>query len=189
MSGLERAIVGATTWLMAITGAAYFFMKYLMTGSDPFAVIHHPWQPHALSLHVIAGPAAVFALGLIARDHILDRLLDTRQRRGRASGVVILALAVPMIGSGYLMQVLTDPAIRRVLVGAHVLSGALYIMVFALHLLASRSVRRGANGNGGSGARARRPACRLDRSGHRGIRSWARVQAQVEPAGPEGRKP
>jgi hypothetical protein len=132
-------------------------MKYLMTGSDPFSAIHHPWQPHALSLHVIAGPAAVFALGLIARDHILDRLLDTRQRRGRAGGIVILALAVPMIASGYLMQVLTDPGIRRVLAGAHVVSGALYALLFAGHLLASRSVRRGANGNGGSGDRARPP--------------------------------
>lgn len=191
MSGFERVVVGATTWLMAITGAAYYFMKYRMTGSDPFSVIHHPWQPRALSLHVIAGPVAVFALGLIARDHILDRLLDPRQRRGRATGLVILALVLPMIVSGYLMQVLTDPGIRRVLAGAHAVSGALYTLLFAGHLFASRSVRRGANGNGGSGApgRARRPASRLDRSGRRGIKSFSRIQAQVGPAGPEGMKP
>lgn len=148
MSGLERALVNVSTWLMALTGAAYFFMKYLMSGDDPFSVIHHPWQPHALSLHVIAGPAAVFALGLIARDHILARIVEPRQRRGRATGVILVALTMPTIISGYLMQVLTDPAIKRVLVGVHVVSGALYIVLFAGHLVASRSARNGPKGGG-----------------------------------------
>jgi len=152
VSGLERALVGVSTWLMALTGAAYFFMKYLMSGDDPFSVIHHPWQPHALSLHVVAGPAAVFALGLIARDHILARIVEPRQRRGRATGLVLVALTIPMIVSGYLMQVLTDPGIRRVLVGVHVVSGALYVVLFAGHLIASRSARNGARGGVGRGA-------------------------------------
>ena len=190
MSGFERAIVHLTTWLMAITGTAYFCMKYLMRGSDPFSVLHHPWQPHALSLHVIVGPAAVFALGLIARDHILARIFEPRQRRGRATGLIILGLAAPMIASGYLMQVWTGPALKRALVCIHVVSGALYTLLFAGHLLASRSVRNGARGNGGSGARARtRGATLLDRSGRRGIGLMARLRARFGPAGPEGMKP
>jgi hypothetical protein len=191
VSGFERAIVGATTWLMAITGAAYFYMKYLMSGSDPFSAVHHPWQPRALALHVIVGPLAVFALGMIARDHILGRLLDPRQRRGRASGIVILGLAIPMIVSGYLMQVLTDPGIRRILAGGHALIGALYTLLFAGHLFASGSARRGANGNGGSGgaARARRRERRLDRRGQRGIKSLRRLEQRVRQAGSEGMKP
>ena len=154
MSGLERALVGVSTWLMALTGAAYFFMKYLMSGDDAFSVIHHPWQPHALSLHVMVGPAAVFALGLIARDHILARIVEPRQRRGRATGLVLVTLTAPMVVSGYLMQVLTDPAIKRVLVGVHVISGALYVLLFAGHLVASRSGRNGAR-NGVAGRRAK----------------------------------
>src|SRR2546425_10251890 len=191
VSGFERTIVHVTTWLMAITGAVYFFMKYLMTGSDPFSVLHHPWQPHALSLHVLTGPVAVFALGLIARDHILDRIFEPRQRRGRATGLIILALAAPMIASGYLMQVLTDPGARRILVGAHVISGALYTLLFAGHLIVSRAAGRGANGNGRGGSRLRgRTSTRhLDRPGRRGIGSLARRRAQVGPAGPEEVKP
>lgn len=153
MSGLERALVNLSTWFMALTGAAYFFMKYLMSGDDPFSVIHHPWQPHALSLHVIAGPAAVFALGLIVRDHILARIVEPRQRRGRATGIVLVALTLPMIASGYLMQVLTDPAIKRVLVGVHAVSGTLYIVLFAGHMVASRLGRNGVR----SGTAGRRP--------------------------------
>ena len=169
MSGFERAVVNATTWLMALTGAAYFYMKYMMVGRDPFSVLHHPWQPHVLSLHVLVGPVAVFALGLIARDHILDRIFEPRQRRGRATGLVILALAAPVIASGYLLQVVTDPGSKRVLVGVHVVGGTLYTAVYAGHFVAARLGRSGSNGNGRGGARARssRPT-RLDPPGQRG---------------------
>jgi len=191
VSGFERVVVHVTTWLMALSGAVYFYMKHLMTGSDPFSALHHPWQPHALSLHVLTGPVAVFALGLIARDHILDRLFEPRQRRGRATGLIILALAAPMIVSGYLMQVLTDPGARRALVGAHVISGALYTLLFAGHLIVSRAAGSGANGNGrgDSRPRGRTPTRRLDRPGRRGIGSFTRRRAQVGPAGPEEMKP
>jgi len=49
------------------------------------------------------------------------------------------------------MQVLTDPAIKRVLVGVHVVSGALYVVLFAGHLLASRPARNGARRGAGAG--------------------------------------
>jgi len=177
VSGIERTIVGLATWWMSLTGAAFFFMKYLMSSADPYSVIHHPWQPHALSLHVIGGPIAVFALGLITRDHIVDRLLDPRQRHGRATGLVLLLLAPSMIASGYLLQVVTDPAVKRVLVGAHLVSGGLYALLFAGHLLVGRS-RAGTS-------RARRSTRDLDRPGRRGIRSWVRRRAVRRPAGRE----
>ncbi len=191
MSGMERTIVGLATWWMTITGAAFFFMKYLMSASDPYSVIHHPWQPHALSLHVIGGPVAVFALGVIARDHIVDRLLDPRQRRGRATGLLLLVLALPMIASGYLLQVITDPALKRVLVGAHLISGGLYALLFAGHLLVSWSLRRGANGTRAGAASSRgRPSTRhLDRPGRRGIGSFLRRRAVDTPAGREEMTP
>ncbi|OLC54957.1 MAG: hypothetical protein AUH92_03185 [Acidobacteria bacterium 13_1_40CM_4_69_4] len=171
MTPFERGLLHASTWLVAASGGAYFCMKYMMTGGGEFSVIHHPWQPGALSLHVLAGPVMVFALGLIARDHIIDRLGDPRQRRGRGSGIAIVALALPMIASGYLMQVATDPAARRALVGVHLVGGALYLLLFAGHLVVSRNGRRRAEDERGAARRirggARRP--RLDRPGPRGI--------------------
>src|SRR5882672_6697026 len=176
---------------MTITGAAFFVMKYLMSSADPYSVIHHPWQPHALSLHVIGGPIAVFALGLIARDHIVDRLLDPRQRHGRASGLVLLLLAPSMIASGYLLQVITDPAVKRVLVGAHLISGGLYALLFAGHVRVSLSLRRGANGarTGAASSRGRRSSRRLDRPGRRGIGSYIRPRVVDAPVGREEMTP
>src|SRR6185503_11753473 len=89
----ERTLLNVSTGLVALTGAVYFCMKYLMTGDDPFSVVHHPLQPHALSLHVLLAPVLVFALGLITREHIIGYLLEARQRRGRATGIVAVSLA------------------------------------------------------------------------------------------------
>ncbi|HEU4402302.1 MAG TPA: hypothetical protein VFT43_09370, partial [Candidatus Polarisedimenticolia bacterium] len=74
MSLFEKILLNLATGLAALSGFVYLVMKYFMTSDDPFSVLHHPWQPYALALHVLVGPAAVFALGLITRGHILDRL-------------------------------------------------------------------------------------------------------------------
>ena len=158
MNPFERTLLNASTCLVALTGGVYFYMKYLMTGEDPYSVVHHPLQPHALSLHVLLAPVLVFALGLITRDHIVGYLLESRQRRGRATGIVAVCLAAPMIVSGYLMQVLTDPGPRRILSVIHVAGGALYVLLFLGHLAASRNGRRGTNGNGGGRPGSRRRA-------------------------------
>ena len=155
MNSFERWLLNASTWLVAASGAAYFYMKYVMTGGGEFSAIHHPWQPGALSLHVLLGPALVFAIGLIARDHIIDRLRDARQHRGRASGIVIVALALPMIASGYLIQVVSDPTARRALVGVHVVGGGLYVLLYAGHLVASRNGRARSENERGSARRSR----------------------------------
>lgn len=160
MSGFERAVVGISTWLMALTGTAYFVMKYLMTSDDPFSAFHHPWQPHALTLHVLGGPIAVFGLGLIARGHVLERYRDGR-RRGRGTGVSITALAAPMVVSGYLLQAVTNDTAKRLLVGVHVAAAASYTLLFAAHLWVSRGprsiVRQRASARRGSSPTARRP--------------------------------
>jgi len=191
MSGFERALVSVSTAWVVLTGAVYFWMKYLMSNDDPFSVIHHPWQPGALSLHVVGGPVAVFALGLIARDHILERLRDRRQRRGRGTGLVLVGLALPMIVTGYLLQVVTDETMKRVLVMAHVASGGIYAALFLGHLLASRSLKRAAEEVRAKATRraGRRSAGRLDPPGRRGIGSWVRGRAAGAPAGREEMTP
>jgi hypothetical protein len=103
----ERLLLHLSTWLTAGTGAVYLYMKYVMTSDDPFSVIHHQWQPHALALHLLVAPALIFALGLITREHVIGRLLQNHSPRARASGGLIVILAVPMIATGYLMQILT----------------------------------------------------------------------------------
>lgn len=142
MSAFERWLIHIATGFTAATGFVYFGMKYLMRREDPFSAVNHPWQPHVLALHVLAAPLLVFALGLITREHIVGRFLDDRPQRGRGSGAATILAAFPMIVSGYLIQIVTGPPVRRVLVGIHVASGALFALWFVAHLMFAGTKRR-----------------------------------------------
>ncbi len=178
MSVLERVLLQVSTWLTAVTGIAFLVMKYGMTSDDPFSVINHPWQPHMLALHLLVAPLLIFSLGLIMRDHILGWLRDDRMRRGRASGILTTLLAAPMIVSGYLMQILTDPGPRRWLAWVHIVTGLLFTAVFLAHLVTSRIIRRALQ-NGAAAVRTLPRSSgllllRLDWAVKRGLRSRAR---------------
>ena len=193
MSPFERILLHASAVAAAATGGVYIWMKWFLPATDPFSVVHHPWQPHVLSWHVLVAPFLVFALGLITREHIIGRFLEDRPRRGRATGVLAVLPAAAMIVSGYLTQVLTDPAARKAMGIAHAASGALFMLLFLAHLVAAPPGRRAANGAGA----ARGPAggatgialalLRLDRLGRRGIESPPRSRTARAPTG--GRRP
>ncbi len=133
MSRAEAALLHAGTWLTAASGVVYFWMKSVMQGSDPFSALHHPWQPQMLALHVLAGPILVFALGLIARGHVIEGYRDKAPHPARSSGAMTVLPALPMIASGYLIQVVTGTTVRRTLVIIHLVTGGLFVLLFAAH--------------------------------------------------------
>lgn len=142
MSRFERLLLDLSIGLSAVSGAVYFVMKEWMKPRDPYSVLGHPWQPHVLSAHVLVGPAVIFALGLIAREHIVERIVSGRPPTGRRTGLLITSLALPMVLSGYLLQVVTAPAGRRFLGLLHLVSGLLFALLFVAHLLATAARRR-----------------------------------------------
>jgi len=146
MTRLERLLLDLSIGLSASTGAIYYVMKDWMRPRDPFSVLGHPWQPHVLAAHVLVGPVAIFALGLIAREHIIERIVSGRPQTGRRTGLFISSLALPMVLSGYLLQVVTEPAGRRVLSVLHLVSGLLFALLFVSHLVATAARRRTAAG-------------------------------------------
>jgi len=160
MSVFERWLLNLSCGVATITGLVYLYMKDVMQGDDPFSVLHHPWQPYVLALHVLSGPVIVFALGLIARDHILGRLIDGRPHRSRRGGIITVSLAVPMIASAYLLQVISEPTLRRGLVWTHLVSGVLFALLFVVHAASARPrldwlARRGIESQRSPGGRVR----------------------------------
>jgi hypothetical protein len=149
VSRFERLLLDLSIALSSVTGAVYFVMKEWMRPRDPFSVLGHPWQPHVLAAHVLAGPAVVFALGLIARDHIVERIVSGKPATGRRTGLFITSLALPMVLSGYLLQVVTAPAGRRILALLHLVSGLLFALLFVGHLAATAARRRALAARGG----------------------------------------
>jgi hypothetical protein len=144
LSRFESLLLNLSIALSAISGLAYLVMRDFLKRTDPFSVLGHPWQPHALAAHLLVGPVAVFALGLIARGHVLERLKNGKSSQGRLSGLMTLGLAAPMIASGYLLQIATGQESRRLLGWAHLVTGMLFALLFAAHLVAASMRRRDA---------------------------------------------
>jgi hypothetical protein len=142
VTALERRLFGAAAVLTVATGLAYGWMKYLLRGSDQYAVVHHPLQPLMLKLHILVAPVLVFALGVLAVRHIGPQLANgvTAARR---SGLVTVAVAAPLVVTGYLIQVLSDERWLWWVAWGHILLGVVFGAAFLAHRLAAKRWGRG----------------------------------------------
>jgi hypothetical protein len=120
--------------LTAVTGLAYGVLKYFVRGTDPNSRLPHPMAPPILAAHVLAAPVAVFALGLIFRRHAVAKLASDRPER-RRTGSVLIYLAVPLILTGYVVQVLTGDAARQWTGWIHAGLGLVYAIGYLMHPL------------------------------------------------------
>ena len=128
-----RLMHGAALATIA-TGLVYGWMRYLCTPDDPYAVANHPWQPHAQHLHVLFAPALAVMIGVFWVPHAL-RYWRLRKREGRRSGALAWWFALPMIFSGYLLQIVSHETLKLTMVWLHVASGSLWAIAYLLHFL------------------------------------------------------
>lgn len=139
-----RVLLGAMIWwerwafnalhaVVAATGAAYLYMKLVLTTDDPFALVNHPWQPAMLSIHVAAAPFFIVFFGMLFRSHTLRKLLSPSRFNRRSGWTSLLGFAV-MAVSGYLIQVAPTPALVDASVWVHVLSSLLFVIGYGVHL-------------------------------------------------------
>lgn len=146
MTRFEAWLLHLSSLAVGGTGLVYAWMRYLATPEDPFAVVGHPWQGAVQHLHLLGAPLSVLAIGSLLRLHAWTAL-RLGVRDGRRSGLLLLASALPMIASGYLLQVTGEPGWRSVWVGVHLVASGLWIAGHVAH--AWRAVR--ARGSGRSG--------------------------------------
>ena len=134
MSRGQVLYLHACVILTALTGIVFAWMKYAMQSSDPLAVVNHPMQPFMLSAHVVIAPLLVFALGWIFNDHIWAKF-RTPSAPQRGTGIWSMAAIVPMVLSGYLLQVSTNDAMRRAMAVTHWIASALFLIAYAIHII------------------------------------------------------
>ena len=137
----EKILLFLATLLTGGTGALYAWTRYLVRPTDPYSVVNHPWQPLFQHAHVLAAPLLVFALAMIARQHMLGGYRDLRARRGRRMGILSSLLIAPMAVSGYLVQVLTDSGPRTLAGWFHLGSGLLFLFATATHFVLGHNGR------------------------------------------------
>lgn len=137
MNRWEAWAIRAGFGLASASGILYGVMKYFLTNPDPDSRVGHPWQPALLAAHILAAPAAVFGMGLLLRGHVLPRL-RRGEREGRVTGLTLLGIGLPVVLSGYLVQVFTGEAARKATGWLHAAVGLVFALTFLLHVPASR---------------------------------------------------
>ena len=130
----ERWSFNTLNAAVAVTGVAYFYMKYLLATDDPFAVVNHPWQPSMLSLHVVAAPFLILFFGIVLRSHILQKLVSSHQP-DRRTGWISLVSFTAMALSGYLLQVAGNLVWLSTLVVAHVTTSVVFFVGYGSHII------------------------------------------------------
>jgi hypothetical protein len=132
--------VWTSSILTVVTGLIYLWMDRAMEPMNEFAVINHPWQPFMLKAHILVAPLLVFALGLIATDHIWRYFRGT-MRRARLSGLTAMWPVVPMVVTGYLIQAITHESWLEAVAWTHIAGGSLFGAALAAHQVAVRRAR------------------------------------------------
>ena len=139
MKPFHKWLLWTTSALTGATGLVYWWMKDLLQPLDEFAVINHPLQPWMLKAHIVFAPLMVFAVGLIAADHIWKQYRRPVSS-GRLSGVVSMWVLGPLIMTGYLIQVITHVGWLQALAWTHLGGGGLYLASLFVHHRAVREL-------------------------------------------------
>ena len=132
MKWFQKWLLMSSSLVTGVTGLVYFWMKRFIVSEDPFAMVGHPLEPWMLKAHILAAPVLVFALGLITMDHIWKNyrcLVPV----GRRSGILATWVIMPMVATGYLIQVITSVGWLSALGWAHLGAGVWYLVSLVSH--------------------------------------------------------
>lgn len=141
MTRFQKWLLWGSTVATALTGAVYWWMEHMLEPVSEWAVVNHPLQPWVLKAHIVVAPFLVFAVGVIAVDHIWKHW-RSGVRIGRRSGLTTMWVVAPMVLSGYLIQAVTAESWLTVLVWTHLVTGVAYTAGVAVHHLVFRRRRR-----------------------------------------------
>ncbi len=144
MKKWERWSFNALHVVVAATGTAYFWTKYLLRSDDPFAVINHPWQPAMLSLHVLAAPVFIVFFGMLFHGHTLQKITSPTKSNRRTGWTSLLSFSA-MALSGYLLQVVSNSTWLGALAWVHVSTSVLFVAGYTVHLVIGWHVSVAAN--------------------------------------------
>jgi hypothetical protein len=132
MTPFERRSLWASTLLVGLTGLGFTWAKYLASSDEAWSVVNHPLEPWFLKAHVLTAPLFLFAVGLVTTRHILPHLRNgiTTSRR---TGLIMVWTILPMVVSGYLLQVINVAEWLSPVAYAHIMTGLVFLVGFLLH--------------------------------------------------------
>ena len=133
MTPFDRWLLIVANLLAGGTGVVYGWFRYFTGPVDALSLVH-PWQPAAHTSHVLAAPLLAIVIGHFFYHHALLSW-KAQVRTGKRSGLTLLALALPMIISGYLLQVSVHEGWRTAWIVVHVATALVWLLGCGAHLL------------------------------------------------------
>lgn len=132
MTRTEASLLHAANALVGGTGIVFAWMRYVLVSDDPYSVVSSPAEPAVQHLHVLTAPVLVFACGLIWQAHVWPRVRSSFRER-RRSGISLALGFVPMVVSGYAIQISTDEDWRGVWIFVHLSTSGLWLAAYVAH--------------------------------------------------------
>ncbi len=132
MRALESWSLHLAALLTGLSGLVYGWLRYCGRVPGEFGIEPHPLQGLVQHLHVLAAPVLLFALGMTVRGHLTTKL-RTGTREGRRTGLGLAFLILPMVASGYLVQVAMAPAWRLGFAWVHGVASVLFLGAYLVH--------------------------------------------------------
>lgn len=120
------------------TGLVYGWLRYFTVDENEFAVYNHPSEPALRDVHILIAPLALFLWGLIWRTHVWARFRSGMRHR-RKTGIALLVLILPMVFSGYGLQVAVEEGVRDFWIVTHAVTGTAWIVLYGVHQMGSSS--------------------------------------------------
>jgi hypothetical protein len=138
---LSYAWMAAAGTCAIATGLAYGFFHYFCQTEDPYSVVNHPLEPLARTLHIVTTPLLTLMLGLFWIKHAWPYLQRNKQE-GKRSGLILCLTALPMIFSGYLLQVSVSPGWKTCWVWVHNSTSLVWLAGLLAHLYSHMQHRK-----------------------------------------------
>ncbi len=127
----------SANFLVGVTGLIYAYFIYCGQPVDEYSNINSPYQPILQQLHILFAPLLVFGCGMIWMNHawlMYKSPIATRRR----TGTILLFSAWPMILSGVIIQIVTEPLALQIWKWVHLGTSVLWLMGYLVHLKQKR---------------------------------------------------
>lgn len=132
MSRGSAWFVHGSVALAGATGLVYGWMRYFAEPTDEFSIVNHPWEPDLKALHILLVPLLLFGCGLLWRTHVWKRIKSGYEER-RYTGMALAILLLPMVLSGYALQVAAEEAWRDAWMWIHGVTSCLWVLLYLVH--------------------------------------------------------
>lgn len=124
------------TFLTIIHGLFFYIIKGYFQIETDYGIRPHPYQAHAQAIHIVLSPLWIFIFGVLFKDHILEKLKNSKFKK--LSGVSSVVFSLLMVLSGYLVQIIYEPSLKEIVVNTHLVTSSLFSVFYFIHIINSK---------------------------------------------------